>query len=125
MKKKISSSNHLRPSFDPKQQQDKSADTTTKTSSKSIIKPRLPLNTEYNTTKLMYRASNLDKRRLPLILRRRLLAVLIRMSRIERRLMKAGRSLQILQSSRDKKQQPTRIQLILHPHQQQQRPSRD
>jgi len=52
-----SSSNHLRPSFDPKQQQDKSADTTTKSSNKPIIKPRLPLNTEYNTTKLMYRAS--------------------------------------------------------------------
>jgi len=52
-----SSSNHLRPTFDPKQQlSDKSADTTT-TSNKSIVKPRLPLNTEYNTTKLMYKAS--------------------------------------------------------------------
>jgi len=55
--KEISSSNHLRPSFDPKQQQDKSADTRTKTNKPIIIKPRLPLNTEYNTTKLMYRAS--------------------------------------------------------------------
>jgi len=56
MKKGSSSSNHLRPSFDPKQKQDKSADTTTKTN-KPIMNPRLPLNTEYNTTKLMVRAS--------------------------------------------------------------------
>ena len=56
--KSSSSSNHLRPSFDPKQQQDKSdADTTSKSNKPIIIKPRLPLNTEYNTTKLMFRAS--------------------------------------------------------------------
>jgi len=51
-----SSNNHLRPTFDPKQQQDKSTDTTSK-NRKSIIKPRLPLSTEYNTTKSMYKAS--------------------------------------------------------------------
>ena len=59
-KKRNSSNNHLRPTFDPKQQHlsDKSADTRTKSSNKPIIKPpRLPLNTEYKTTKLMYRAS--------------------------------------------------------------------
>ena len=55
-KKNSSSRNHLRPTFDPKQQQDKSADTT-KTNKPIIKPPRLPLNTEYNTTKLIYRAS--------------------------------------------------------------------
>jgi len=123
------SSNHLRPTFDPKQQlSDKSADTTTKTS-KSIIKPhRLPLNTDYNTTKLMYKASkSRQKTTLSNTHKKTTSGTNENVKNIKKKV--EGKSKPTSNSpvvNRQEAQHTNQTQLIIHPHhQQQQQPSRD